>query len=98
MQGRFHPNPNLSPASPLDRLLGLTVGIGLLVVAAAAVVAALIAWILLMALAAGWAAQAGPILAILLVVAMAGFALAVCAAGLWSLLQIGSVRRALGLR
>lgn len=98
MQGRFHPNPNLSPVSPLDRLLGLTLGIGLGVFAVAAVAAALIAWVLLMAVAAGWAAQAGPGLAILLVVAMAGFALSVCAAGLWSLLQIGSVRRALGLR
>ena len=98
VQGRFHPNPNLSPASPLDRFLGLMVSVRLLVTAAAAAAGALIAWILLITLAAGWAAQAGAFLGILVVVALAGFALAVCAAGLWSLLQIGSVRRALGLR
>jgi hypothetical protein len=98
VQGRFHPTPNVSPASPLDRLLALLVGVGLLAVGAAAVAAALVGWIFLMVAAAAWADQAAAALSVLVVIAMAGFALAVCAAGLWALLQVGSVRRALGLR
>jgi hypothetical protein len=98
VQGRFHPAPNVSPTSPLDRFLGLLVGLGLVAVAVCAVAAGLVGWIVLMVAAAAWAAHAAALLAVLLLVAMAGFALAVCAALLWSVLQIGSVRRALGLR
>jgi len=37
------------------------------------------------------------VLVICALIAMGGFGLAVAAGGLWALLQIGSVRRALGL-
>ncbi len=99
MRPWFNPTPNLSPPSAMDRLLAGLVGVGLLVVGAAAALAAIVGWILLMIVVAVWGAHGvAAALVICLLIAMAGFGLAVIAAGLWSILQIGSVRRALGLR
>jgi nitrate/nitrite transporter NarK len=94
----FNPNPNLSPRSGADRALGALVGTGLAVVGAAAVLAAACAWVFLMILVATAGAHGTvAVLVICALIAMAGFGLAVAAGGLWALLQIGSVRRALGL-
>jgi hypothetical protein len=99
MRPWFNPTPNLPPRSAADRLLAALVGLGLVVVGVAAALAAIVAWILLMIAVAVWGAHGvAAALVICLLIAMAGFGLAVVAAGLWSLLQIGSVRRALGLR
>jgi len=97
MRPWFNPTPNLSPRSGADRLFAALAGVGLAVVAAAAVVAAITAWILLMIAVASQAAHgtlAG--LVICALIAMGGFGLAVAAGGVWAVLQIGSVRLALG--
>ena len=98
MQRWFNPAPNLSPPSALDRFFGLLVGAGLLLIGVAAVLAALVAWILLMIVVAEHGTGTTAFLVICALIAMAGFALAVAAALIWSILQIGSVRRALGLK
>jgi hypothetical protein len=99
MRPWFNPTPNLPARSPTDRLLAGLVGLGLAVVGAAAALAAAFGWILLMIAVAAWGAHGvAAVLVVCLLIAMGGFGLAVVAAGLWSLLQIGSVRRALGLR
>ena len=98
MRPWFNPNPNLSPRSGVDRTLGALVGMGLAVVGAAAALAAVCAWVLLMILVATEGAHGAlVVLVICALIAMGGFGLAVAAGGLWALLQIGSVRRALGL-
>jgi hypothetical protein len=98
MRPWFNPTPNLSPRSGADRLLAAVVGVGLAIVGAAAVLAAVLAWILLMIVVATQGMHgtlAG--LVICALIAMGGVGLAALAGGAWALLQIGSVRRALGL-
>jgi hypothetical protein len=98
MQARFHPAPNPSPASAVGRVLVRLPVLGPLAVGAALAAAALLGWMLPMAVASAWAARAGAALSVPVVVAMAGLAYAACAAGLGPILQVGSVRRAKGLR
>ena len=98
MRPWFNPNPHLSPRSGPDRTLGAVVGLGLAVVGAAAVLALVCLWVFLMVLVATAGAHGAlAVLVICALIAMGGFGLAVAAGGLWALLQIGSVRRALGL-
>ncbi len=98
MRPWFNPSPNLSPRSGVDRALSALFGAGLAVVGAAAAMAAICAWILLMILVATAGAHGAlTVLVICALIAMGGFGLAVAAGGVWALLQIGSVRRALGL-
>jgi len=98
MQRWFNPAPNLSPPTALDRFLGLLVAAGLLVIGVALVLAAVVGWILLMIVVAAHGTGGTAILVICALIAMAGFALAVGAGAIWSILQIGSVRRALGIK
>ena len=98
MRPWFNPTPNLSPRSGADRALAILVGVGLVVVGAAAVLAAIAAWVILMiAVASQGAHGMAAVLVVCALIAMGGFGLAVIAAGAWAVLQIGSVRRALGL-
>jgi len=98
MQRWFNPAPNLSPPTALDRFFGLLVAAGLLVIGVALVLAAVVGWILLMIVVAAHGTGGTAILVICALIAMAGFALAVGAGAIWSILQIGSVRRALGIK
>lgn len=98
MRPWFNPTRNISRRSAADRTLATVVGVGLVVVGAAAAIALITAWILLMIMVATQGvhgALAGVVICAL--VAMGGFGLAVVAGGLWAVIQIGSVRRALGL-
>lgn len=96
---RFDPTPNLSPPSSADRLFAGIAGIGLLAVAAAALLALGAIWIFLMlTVAAAVGTGLGGFLEVCLLIAMGGIGLAFAAGLVWSVLQAGSVRRTLGLR
>ncbi|HYA01395.1 MAG TPA: hypothetical protein VEK76_13760 [Candidatus Binatia bacterium] len=95
----YNPAPNLPRPSPAERTLAGLVYLGLAAIGVALALAALAGWILLMiAIAAGPEHGMPAVVVLCTLIAMGGFGLAVVAAGLWSLLQVGSVRRALGLR
>jgi hypothetical protein len=98
MRPWFDPNLNISPRSGADRTLATLVGLGLTVVGAAAVLALVALWVLLMVMVATLGVHGmAVVFVVCALIAMGGFGLAAGAAGLWALLQIGSVRRALGL-